>query len=253
MNKANFIQTGGFPMDVNVLDRMQKAYELFNKLGYMIGQFGIIEGCQLVGTTVGDGTVFIQGEVFEFVGGEVGTTVIIVEEYLTAEFESGAVNTIHNRRYVTFGTGSTTYDWVLFKKYPPLTEIQAQLDAKANQLTVTVIQGQITALQSAVATIPKILITSGSHAVQSLSGGQKHNDFSVNYYDITPPVGYSMSNLAGFMPSISEMYFGGNVDGNDTMWCRYQIQTNKIRVIANNSEHRSPGAAINYMAIWIKF
>jgi hypothetical protein len=252
MNQSHFIQTGGFPMDVNVLDRMQKAYELFNKLGYMVGQFGIIEGCQIIGTTVGNGTIFIQGEVLEFRQAELGTTIIIVEEPLTAEFQGGAVHTIHTTRYATFGTGTTTYEWALFKTYPPLTEIQQLLDSKANQATVSVIQGQITALQAAVATIPKIIVTSGSNVINTSTGGQLQNDFTKNFYDVAPPSGYTMANLAGFVPSIAVMFWGGNVDGNDTTWCKYQVQTNKIRIICNNSESRE-SASVNYMAIWIKF
>ncbi|MEN9977233.1 MAG: hypothetical protein RIR36_1393, partial [Bacteroidota bacterium] len=37
MNLYNFLQTGGFPTDVNVLDNMQKAYQLFNELGALAG------------------------------------------------------------------------------------------------------------------------------------------------------------------------------------------------------------------------
>lgn len=252
MNQTHFLQTGGFPLDLNVLDRMQKAYELFNKLGYMVGQFGIIEGCQTIGTTVTNGTVFIQGEVFEFVGGELSDTVIIVEEPINGEFEGGAVKTIHTRRYVTFGSGVTTYAWTLFKTFIPLVELQEALDSKASQNTVSVMQGQIDNLITAIATIPKIRIISGATAVANFTNGMLQTDFTKNNYEILPPAGYSMSNLAGFMPSISEINFGGNVDGNDTLWCNYQITSEKIRVVCSNSESRS-AAKINYIAIWIKF
>lgn len=252
MNIGHFTQTGGFPMDANVLARMQTAYALFNKLGYMIGQFGIIEGCETTGTTVSNGTVFIQGEVFEFIGGTQGSTVIIVEETLDGEFQGGAVNTIHTRRYVTFGTATTTYEWQLFKNYLPLSDIQYLLSLKANNTTVTGMQGQITSLQTAVATIPKIKISSGTAVITNRNVGQLQDDFSKNYYDISPPSGYGMANLAGFIPSIALMFWGGNVDGNDTTWCKYQIQIDKIRIICNNSENRD-SANVNYMAIWIKF
>jgi hypothetical protein len=252
MNNSHFLNTVGFPFDLNVLDRMQTSYELFNKLGYMIGQFGIIEGCELVGTTVNNGTVFIQGEVFEFRGGELGETVIIVDEPMEVGFQNGAVHNIHSTRYVTFGTGTTTYAWDLFTNYLPLSEIQELLDSKADKTTVIGIQGQINTLITAVATIPKIKISSGTSIITNRTNGQMQDDYTKNYFDITPPVGYTMANLAGFIPSIAIMFWGGNVDGNDTTWCRYQIQTDKIRVTCNNSESRDSGY-VNYMAIWLKY
>ena len=132
-----------------------------------------------------------------------------------------------------------------------MSEIQELLDSKADNTTVTGIQGQITALITAVATIPKIKISSGTSIITNRTNGQLQDDFTKNHFDITPPVGYTMANLAGFIPSIAIMFWGGNVDGNDTTWCRYQIQTDKIRVTCNNSESRDSGY-VNYMAIWIK-
>jgi hypothetical protein len=69
MNTLNFNQSVGFPLETNILDEMQTSYSLFNALGAIAGNFSIISGCVLSGSTVADGVVFINGEVLEFKGG----------------------------------------------------------------------------------------------------------------------------------------------------------------------------------------
>lgn len=72
MNKLNFNQTGGFPLSTNILDAMQTAYSLFNKLGGLAGNFAIIFGCEVSGSNVSDGVVYMNGEVLAFKGGTIG-------------------------------------------------------------------------------------------------------------------------------------------------------------------------------------
>lgn len=70
------------------------------------------------------------------------------------------------------------------------------------------------------------------------------SNFSVN-----PPSGFSMSNLAGFIPSIRYIYFSGGVDGNDTLSTTYSVGGSNINVDVRNSEQRSSGEA-NWIALW---
>jgi hypothetical protein len=70
------------------------------------------------------------------------------------------------------------------------------------------------------------------------------SNFSVN-----PPSGFSMSNLAGFIPSIRYIYFSGGVDGNDTLSTTYSVGESNINVDVRNSEQRSSGEA-NWIALW---
>lgn len=90
-----------------------------------------------------------------------------------------------------------------------------------------------------------ILTTSNSNI------GQLQNNYSFNYAYVYPPSGFSMSHLVGFVPSIAEVYYAGDVDGNDTIWCNYRIESTRIKVICNNSENRAR-SKINYLAIWQK-
>jgi len=70
------------------------------------------------------------------------------------------------------------------------------------------------------------------------------SNFSVN-----PPSGFSMSNLAGFIPSIRYIYFSGGVDGNDTLSTTYSVGESNITVDVRNSEQRASGEA-NWVALW---
>jgi len=80
------------------------------------------------------------------------------------------------------------------------------------------------------------------------------NNFNANFADIFPPTGFTMSHLRGFTASIGIVYFAGNVDGNDVMWCRWSRRGDRVRVICANSENRVDAAGatsyINYFAVW---
>ncbi len=77
------------------------------------------------------------------------------------------------------------------------------------------------------------------------------NDWTRNYADISPPFGFTMSHLQGFIASIGIIYFSGDVNGDDNMYLRWRRESNRVRVICNNSENRA-SAYINYLAIWRK-
>ncbi|MDY3352386.1 hypothetical protein PG357_10405 [Riemerella anatipestifer] len=125
MNKLNFNQTGGFPLSTNILDAMQTAYSIFNKLGGLAGNLAIISGCEVSGNSVADGVVYINGELLEFKGGTLGTNVIIREETESRVFEDGSNKAVIFKRHATFGssTPDQTYSWADFKRVFPTTEI----------------------------------------------------------------------------------------------------------------------------------
>ncbi|KMQ69951.1 hypothetical protein ACM39_02620 [Chryseobacterium sp. FH2] len=128
MNKFDFNQIGGFPLSTNILDGIQTAYSLFNALGEIAGNFAIISGCNVNGSTVSDGTVYINGEILEFRGGLLGANVIILQEPESRVFESGENKVILQKRYVTFGSSVTSYPWADFKRVFPTIQIQSFKD-----------------------------------------------------------------------------------------------------------------------------
>lgn len=95
-----------------------------------------------------------------------------------------------------------------------------------------------------------IAITSGNVALSNRQLGNLQNNFNFNYIDIYPPAGKTMANLKGFMASISEIYFSGNVNQDDSIWCKHQINAASVRIICGSSESRAD-ARVNYLGIWI--
>lgn len=122
MNKLDVNQVGGFPLTTRILDEIQKAFTVFNGLGALAGDKTIISGCTVAGSTVSNGVVYVNGEVFEFRGGNTQTKVIIKEDAENLVFENNESKTVIRTRYVTFGTGVGAFDWVDFKR---LIEIKA--------------------------------------------------------------------------------------------------------------------------------
>ncbi|MBO4737951.1 MAG: hypothetical protein J5606_00140 [Bacteroidales bacterium] len=75
--------------------------------------------------------------------------------------------------------------------------------------------------------------------------------FVSNGGTISPPSGFTMNDLAGFLPSIERVHYSGDVDGNDSTYCTYSINSSNITVTVYSSEQRAAARA-NYIAIWIK-
>ena len=68
---------------------------------------------------------------------------------------------------------------------------------------------------------------------------------------VYPPNGYTMSNLVAFIPSIRTIHFNGKVDNNDSMYCTYANESNRIKITCYNSEQRANPQA-NWLAVWRK-
>lgn len=148
MNRINFQQSVGFPLETETLDAMQTCWNILNALGNVVNNIAIISGCEVVGNSTNDGVVFINGEVFEFRGGVTQNTVIIKQQAYSREFEDGNYNEVLYKRYITFGTASVDqYNWSDFKTGLKTSEIQALLDLKANQSVIASITTRLDELE----------------------------------------------------------------------------------------------------------
>ncbi len=148
MNRLNFNQSTGFPLETEILDEMQKSWSVFNFLGDIVGNFTIISGCVVSGSVVSDGCVYINGEVLPFKGGNIQTTVFIKQDVQALEFEDGNTNDIIFTRYVKFGTATIDqYNWADFKRGMQTKDIQAALDLKANLSLLTAITTRLDELE----------------------------------------------------------------------------------------------------------
>lgn len=96
-----------------------------------------------------------------------------------------------------------------------------------------------------------ILITSATNIqVSAWEEGNQSNNFNFNYVDVFPPSGKTMANLQGFMASHAFIRFDGDVNQDDYMWCKWQIDGSKVRVICGASELEA-APCVNWLAIWI--
>ncbi|MWB96763.1 hypothetical protein GON26_20570 [Flavobacterium sp. GA093] len=254
MNRTNFNQTGGFPLKTERLDELQKSYEIFNNLGNIAGNLVILSGCNVTGSNVSDGVVVIDGEIYPFKGGYISSNVVITSTTSTKEFEEGGAKPVHTIKEAGFGTASESWPWASFIRPIPTRDFKAALDIKEDKTNVLALQTRIQTLEAALLTlqIPKIRVVSGSTSTLVRAVGYYHNDYSKNYAYVYPPAGYTMSHLAGFLPSISQINFSGDVNSDDILWCKYTTDASKITIICNNSENRD-NSSITYMGVWIKY
>ena len=72
---------------------------------------------------------------------------------------------------------------------------------------------------------------------------------ATNYFDVFPPATKTMANLAGFMASLSKIYFAGNVNFDDALRTVWDIRSDRIRVWVQNTEQRAIPAG-NWIAFW---
>ncbi|MDM1548697.1 hypothetical protein HX096_12620 [Empedobacter falsenii] len=128
MDRVNYDQTEGFPLDVNILDFGQKANQISQQLGEIIAPLAIVRGCVENGNQVTDGIVYLNGEILPFKGGSKQNLVRIVETTENRVFENGNSKPVLITRYVTFGAGANqSYNWTDFHRPMSIKEIQKRL------------------------------------------------------------------------------------------------------------------------------
>lgn len=131
MDRIKYDQTEGFPLDTNILDFGQKANQISQQLGGIIAALAIVNGCLENGNNVGDGLVYINGELLVFKGGLKQNNVRIVETAEQRVFENGTSKDVLITRYATFGIASgTTYNWSEFHRPKTIKQIEEVLNDK---------------------------------------------------------------------------------------------------------------------------
>ncbi|MEO7977785.1 hypothetical protein [Flavobacterium sp.] len=150
MNRIDFNQSVGFPFDTNMLAELQDNFSLLNAFGAIVGNFTIISGCAPIGiegTSITDGTVYINGELLEFKGGVVQGNVRIVEVIEALEFEDLTTKDVIFRRHVRFGTATTnTFLWSDFRRGLETKSIADLIAAKADTAALVAITNAITTI-----------------------------------------------------------------------------------------------------------
>ena len=147
----NFLQTGGVPLTNDLMDNIQEQIKFYDFLGDLAGNFTIIKGCEIFGSSAKAGVVAINGECYYFEGGLITSTVYIHSESISKTFEDQTDKSLIERKTVRFGTSSpqNTFAWDSFVRLDSLKEIQSKFNnfeerlIKVEQKTAPIINGGI--------------------------------------------------------------------------------------------------------------
>ena len=159
--KYDFTQEGGIPIDQNVFNDLQNGIlEAENALATLVGTLVIISGCVLTGGVVSNGIVAINGQIMPFIGGAVGTKVIINPATTGLTYFDGSIKNSLTTQYATFGDDGVQNNlWANFVQLPAggiavavnnlISEIiGTDANVAANTASIATAQTAITALQN---------------------------------------------------------------------------------------------------------
>lgn len=124
MNRIDFSHAGGFPLDTDTLQFLQKSYsdpiKALTKLG---GNHYIISGVEDDGIQTSDGWVVIDGEIMPFKGDLKQRTIMVIENVETARFENEGEREVFFTRYATFGVSLNS---IPFTSLARISDLQQQ-------------------------------------------------------------------------------------------------------------------------------
>ena len=124
MNRIDFSNPGGFPLDTDTLDFLQKSYtdpiKALTKLG---GDNYILSGLDDDGARTTDGWVVMNGDIMPFKGDLKQNTVVIINTSQTVDFENGAERETYFTRYATFGV---SLESIPFASLARMSDLQQQ-------------------------------------------------------------------------------------------------------------------------------
>ena len=130
MKKINFNQIGGFPLNTQMLDKLQNMQVFIEALGELAGNLSVIKGCDQTGQTIGSGIVYINGELMEFRESQINQagTIVVLQEVETAVFEDQNAKEVVITKYAQFGIGVNQFLWADFKKPYKISDIDGLVE-----------------------------------------------------------------------------------------------------------------------------
>ena len=138
MNTLNFIQTGGVPFTNNVAAEFEKAYSIFNAYGAMAGDKTIISGCLENGSSVSDGFIYVNNELFYFEGGSKSDNIFLNVQNIDKVFEDQTTKTLIKIRTLKFGNAiENVWAWNEFKRIDTMLSLMLRLDTLEASQTIT--------------------------------------------------------------------------------------------------------------------
>ena len=129
MNTINFIQTGGVPFTNDVAQQFENAYKIFNAYGALAGDKTIISGCLENGSSVSDGFIYVNNELFYFEGGSKSDNIFLNVQNIDKVFEDQTTKTLIKIRTLKFGNAiENVWAWSEFKRIDTMLSLMARLD-----------------------------------------------------------------------------------------------------------------------------
>lgn len=95
--------------------------------------------------------------------------------------------------------------------------------------------------------VSQIITNESLHSFDNMQIQSGVNSGTTSY--VYPPSGYTMNDLLAFIPSIRTIYYAGDVDGNDSLYCYWATESTRIAVTCYNTEQRAT-PTVNWLAIW---
>ena len=138
MNTINFIQTGGVPFTNDVAQEFENAHKIFNAYGALAGDKTIISGCVENGSSVSDGFIYVNNELFYFEGGSKSDNIFLNVENIDKVFEDQTTKTLIKIRTLKFGNAiDNVWAWSDFKRIDTMLSLMARLDTLEASQTIT--------------------------------------------------------------------------------------------------------------------
>ena len=138
MNTINFIQTGGVPFTNDVAQQFENAYKIFNAYGALAGDKTIISGCVENGSSVSDGFIYVNNELFYFEGGSKSDNIFLNVENIDKVFEDQTTKTLIKIRTLKFGNAiDNVWAWSDFKRIDTMLSLMLRLDTLEASQTIT--------------------------------------------------------------------------------------------------------------------
>jgi hypothetical protein len=117
MNRYDFTQPGGFPLDQGVLNFLQECIKTASVAAALAGPLSILSGCAVIGNYMNEGYVFINGEILPFTAGNIADKIVIEEIATPVVFQEGTAKVVKFVRSARFGDdGTDNFKYSLFKR-----------------------------------------------------------------------------------------------------------------------------------------
>jgi len=124
MNTIDFSHAGGFPLETDTFDFLQKSLaDPIKALATLGGDNYIISGVVETKDKVSDGWVVINGEILPFKGDFKQNTVIVTKTAKKASFENGTQRDAYFTHQAMFGAGLES---IPFASMPRISDLQKQ-------------------------------------------------------------------------------------------------------------------------------